>query len=430
MAASPIASPADPGLLITSLCRSLVSGEWPDDDVTALADDSYFAEFENRARQERVLGLILESAVTAPRFAEWPKALQSRFESHLRRMRHQGVFWDLQCEHVVTALRRVGCEPVLLKGGALRRTVYRSPAQRPVADLDVLVPRVEVDECVSALARLGYHVQPSDEMRAAYEAHHFHIVLRNVQGFIVEVHWDLTTPYSTYRLDPSDFISSAVKIGGTGNQAVSVPRPEHTFLHLVSQLAIEYPFLGRLIDLDLLVRSSETFDWRFTVDAAHRYGLKNALALWMAVLHDVFDTPIPHDARAQAERVTLLVRMHLALLEVPSFMLAPRRRGMEAMFALRLWQRPDGSRLRHFARLVGRHGQLDEEAWAFMHGGRTRVLSTHFILRHYRGMKDVVKLVGYHVWLYARGLISLASPERRTRFALWSRGVPNTGVVS
>ncbi len=410
----------DPGVLIVRLCRSSRVGQALDEHLMALADERFLAEFRECAARERVLGLILERIAASPHFPRLPSMTRDVLGSELRRLRHQGAFWDLQSEQLILALSASNCEPVLLKGGALRRTVYRGPADRPVADLDILVRRQLVEPTVVALGELGYQIHPSEAMREAYEEHHFHLVLRNPRGFIVEVHWDLTSPHSAYRFDPTEFIEQAVAIEQPRGGVAWIPRPELTFLHIISQLAIEYPYVGRLVDLDRLIRAPGSFEWEFLIDRAARYGLTNPLALWLTVLQHVLETPVPPPVGGLANRVSKLARLHLAVLDVPSFMTSPRRRSPEALVALRLWQGPDGTHLRHFLELVGRRGQLDDEAVATMLGDDARARSAHFVSRHYRGLKGVTKLVAYQVWLYVRALHAVAVSPRRSPFALWS----------
>ncbi len=421
MTASTTATLAQPAALVVSMCRAGGVGTPSDDQLAPLADAQFLHDFEHYARRERVFGLILEALTPTSQFAELPDSVQSHLLQSLRHLRHQGVFWDLQCEQVVTVLAAAECKPLLLKGGALRRTVYASPAARPVADLDVLLPKERVDAAITRLEQLGYSIEPSPDMRAAYEAHHFHIVLRNAQGFIVEVHWGLTTPHSAFRLDPDAFFDGAVLLDGAADLPVRVPRPEHAFLHTVGQLAIEYPFIGRLVDLDRLVRAYPRFDWNYLAQAAEHSRLGNALLLWTTVLHRMLGTPIPGLRELGAEGMSPLVRFHLALLDVPSFMTLRTRRSSEAMVALRLWQGPNGgSRFQEFVKLFGRWGRIDEEAVVLMHGNGVMMRPGHVLHRHYKGVKDVLRLVGYQAWLYGLGVVAAFSPRGRSRFSLYS----------
>ena len=53
------------------------------------------------------------------------------------------------------ALAAADVPVMLLKGAALGRLIYGSPAERPMSDLDLLIPAGRVDEGMRALAALG-----------------------------------------------------------------------------------------------------------------------------------------------------------------------------------------------------------------------------------------------------------------------------------
>jgi len=57
---------------------------------------------------------------------------------------------------VLDALAVAGVKPLVLKGGALAYSHYPSPALRPRADTDILIPPVLAKQAEETLARLGY----------------------------------------------------------------------------------------------------------------------------------------------------------------------------------------------------------------------------------------------------------------------------------
>jgi hypothetical protein len=204
------------------------------------------------------------------------------------------VGWDLEQARVLAWLEKHVVSPVVLKGCALRHTVYSEPALRPVADLDLLFPRDTINAARDALGSLGYLDPNSELANELYVEHHFHTQLRHPGGFAIELHWGLTLPGPGPRIDPDVVREGARSVSGVGRPFLA-PRPEHMVLHLASQ-SIEGSFerLGRLVDVDRVTAGAgESFDWELLGSEATRGRLENAVGVMLRVVERLFDTPVP-----------------------------------------------------------------------------------------------------------------------------------------
>jgi hypothetical protein len=65
-----------------------------------------------------------------------------------------------QLQEIVAALRQDGVDSLVLKGGALAWTIYPSPAQRPMADLDLMVRPEHGERAAAVLGSLGFRLSP------------------------------------------------------------------------------------------------------------------------------------------------------------------------------------------------------------------------------------------------------------------------------
>ena len=63
---------------------------------------------------------------------------------------------DVAAAEAVQSLRRVGVEPILLRGPVLARLLYADEPQRTYNDVDLLVAPAHVELAENALARLGF----------------------------------------------------------------------------------------------------------------------------------------------------------------------------------------------------------------------------------------------------------------------------------
>jgi Uncharacterised nucleotidyltransferase len=88
---------------------------------------------------------------------------------------------------VVTAMRREGIEPILLKGPVIARWLYaEEPAERTYVDCDLLVAPGDTDRARALLATLGFVAQEHPVIAA--DEHHARIFLRERDGANVDLH--------------------------------------------------------------------------------------------------------------------------------------------------------------------------------------------------------------------------------------------------
>lgn len=82
---------------------------------------------------------------------------------------------------------------MLLKGASLAERVYGDWGLRPMADLDLLVPRGRYERFEALLHRLGYRLIPQHaRTRSHWEQTHCHLTFAHPHsGVVVEAHWDL-----------------------------------------------------------------------------------------------------------------------------------------------------------------------------------------------------------------------------------------------
>lgn len=98
-------------------------------------------------------------------------------ESEVRTLLVQSASWSVRLEHrlihVADVLRRVGVDPIVLKGLATAHLDYADPVLRETGDIDILVSPGRQDEVLNALFadgwRLGYEI--AGEHRRLYHAH-------------------------------------------------------------------------------------------------------------------------------------------------------------------------------------------------------------------------------------------------------------------
>ncbi len=193
-------------------------------------------------------------------------------------------FLLLECERLIPVLTTESCRPVLLKGAALALAVYPQRTDRWFVDLDILVPRNEVDEACTRMEAAGYRLLQGGRDPLFYEKYHLHRMMIGPQGSVVEIHWDLTIPGSVYRHDVAGLFSRA-QPHLLGQQSVLCAGTVDQILHGVYQnIADGFLDLRRVVDLVLLVRTMVPADWDYLVAQAQKTGMSRAL--WLT-LHNM-----------------------------------------------------------------------------------------------------------------------------------------------
>jgi hypothetical protein len=395
----------DPRQLLLLLCRG-DEPTTPLSGVLALDDSEVRSSLLSLARRHRVLGLVLAALERESRISSLPPPAHQLL-AHLARLRREAAWWDLERERVASAHERNGLSPVVLKGAALRATVYAEPMERPVGDIDLLVDPGAVDESLRCLQACGYSA-PRTEISRAYREHHFHIPMAHPNGFLVEVHWALRRPRSPFRLDPLSFLRRSRVMEVRQHRWIRIPSPEDMLLHLSSQNVDEgFSHLCRLVDVDRVIRASPALDWSYLAEAARALGLETALGLSLRLASALLGTQLPDDILMRL-RLPRANRIHLTLYRPASALLRQHARAVApAQPYLHLWSL---SRWRDKSTYLQRvlMGSDDPLRWLWRGYDSAEQLPGRGI-----AASAMLKLLGYHIWLYLRGAASLVTARSR-----------------
>ncbi len=317
---------------------------------------------------------------------------------------------DLELERLLGRLQDAGLEPVVLKGPALRRTVYAHPVERSYSDFDLLFPLERVDAAIEVVSAAGYAFPFSPEKLQGYRKLHYHVLLRQPRHFRAEIHWGLSKSTSSFQLDPGAFLRRAVKAPILQAMAMRVPCPEHLLLHMAHEnLRDSFARFARVVDVDRIVAGTPDLDWDDIVSQAREGGLQSLLALTLELGRELLGTAVPPNVLASL-RPGAATRMHLRLMRPAPSLIRWQLRDIGAAGSLRLWLTTTlYGRARFLLRLLS--GAQSAESWIFRESEpapRTReVLAA--------GLKSGVRVATRHVALYWNGLREMASVLRVRR---------------
>lgn len=232
-----------------------------------------------------------------------PAARLTELQDAFQRSATRSLRVELELSGILAAFAAPGgaCPCLLLKGAALGRTVYASPAERPAGDLDLLVRRSDLAAAGQALAGRGFRLLGAPAAgRLGRALYRYRAELAAVgatdanRGLLVELHWTLTEmPYYVDRIDIGAVWRGAQDLPVL--PGAQVPAPAVLLLHACAHLALHHSRDLRLIwlvDLDRLARW-EALDWDQVARLAEAWGLGLAVQAALDAAGRWLGTPTP-----------------------------------------------------------------------------------------------------------------------------------------
>lgn len=351
-----------------------------------------------------------------------PNTLRARLEEQRRataldNLRNYGQF-----RRVALALHERDIPVIALKGLHLAELVYRDIGLRPMADLDILVPRTRLEQAVATLRGLDYGF--AEDLSGAAGA------MLNIKcniGFAhrdldvwIEVHWSLDEPPERYAAVLENIWRSAVP-ARLGDADALVMSPEFLLLHVCAHLACNHTFafsLRALCDIAEIVRVHPALDWTAVADHGRRHGWGRGVAAALRLAGDHLGAVVPADALAALgadaldpgmlaeamEHLLTSIDMPDELLTAPNLLAIAGKRGPREKLAA-LWARIFVPR----AELALRYGVPE----------RSARLSLYYAVR----MRDLLRKYAASAWA-----LNVSDPElaaaaaRHARLAKWIKG--------
>jgi hypothetical protein len=203
---------------------------------------------------------------------------------------------------------------IILKGLWLCQKIYHNPALRPGGDIDILVPKNQVDACMTLLKGQGIgEFWPNLLKDEYFRKHHLH-QQRSTPDLSVwfEIHWAFDHPYTLLTVDYEGIFERARpgQLLGAPIQEMTVPDLLLSLaIHLVKH-AIYLPSLSNRADLMRIILADgmllyyldvaevlkqQPIDWKQTVQLAQEWGAVDILGSVLQVCKQSFEAPVPDE---------------------------------------------------------------------------------------------------------------------------------------
>ncbi len=209
-----------------------------------------------------------------------------------------------QLLEAVQKLNDIDVTPVLLKGAMhLVTEVYEDSGARIMTDIDLLVPRGDVDNCVSALHELGYRPEPDSLGDYPPQHHQYAPLYRPGDYGPVEVHRAPMEGFAEI-LPAETAIAEAEPLlchGLSMKTLTPTYRALHNILH--SQL-VDHNYADGIIPLRSLYEMVKEHrvgrgrvDWLAIQTLMQRSNREKVLQTYLYLASRLFDMPLPTDVR-------------------------------------------------------------------------------------------------------------------------------------
>jgi len=228
------------------------------------------------------------------------------------------VRWEVGQIHA--ALARLDIPLVLMKGAAYVASDLPAARGRLFNDIDILVPRGQLNQVEAALMLAGWHsidLSSYDERYYRRWMHEIPPMQHLHRATVIDVHHAILPTTARYFPAPEKLLNRSVPVAGMPGVFVlsAEDRILHSATHLFHDGELQHG-LRDLTDLDLLLRDAATDRdfWPRLAARADELQLSRSLFYALRYVGHFLDTPIPDSVRA-ALNASAPNRVTLALMD-------------------------------------------------------------------------------------------------------------------
>ncbi len=273
------------------------------------------------AKRANLIGRLSEVLDVQGVMDELPASVKTHLESAqvLTAHQRQAIAWEAR--HIDKALQPLGVPIILLKGAAYAISDLAAARGRLFGDVDVLLPKDQMNQAEAALMLNGWGssgADPYDERYYRRWMHELPPMTHRKRGTVIDVHHNILP--LTARDSPSVelLLRASIPVAGTGFHVLS---PYDMVIHSATHLFHEGELqngLRDLFDLDaLLGEFSSTLPefWQNLTDRARLLGLAWPLYLSLRYASAILGTPVPGDAAADLAESSAINPASLKILD-------------------------------------------------------------------------------------------------------------------
>ena len=221
----------------------------------------------------------------------------------------RAALWE--AEMARRALAPLGCAVVLLKGTAFVAAGLLAGRGRSIGDLDILVPRADLDRVEAALLAAGWEWVKPDPYDDAYYRRWMHELpplIHRDRDRMIDVHHTILPLTARITPDAGALLAAAEPLGN----GLAVLSPDDMLVHAAAHLFADGDLAGGLRNLwDIHCLIDDHGSAGLAARAAH-HGLSKEMARALRLTHRLFATPVDPAYREVRPGDALYLRRLLA----------------------------------------------------------------------------------------------------------------------
>lgn len=264
----------------------------------------------SQARRTMLLARLAEMVASGNMQALVPTRVQPHLESAGKVQQRVAQTMRIEVGRISRLLGREGIRCVLLKGTAYLSAGLPPSRARLFGDIDLLVPKADLDRAEAALLGGGWLSTDLGRYNQRYYREWMHEIpplTHMARGSIIDLHHTIMPPSSVFRVDGDALLSAARRI--PGDSVLFVLQPVDMVLHSAVHLFTEGEFdhgLRDLLDMrDLLLHfgAEEAGFWPALVARSYELGLQRPLHHAVFHVERQFGALVPAELRAAFNRL-------------------------------------------------------------------------------------------------------------------------------
>ena len=218
------------------------------------------------------------------------QALKSFYtQNTIRNLRYSG-----ELKSIVNACTEKKIPLIALKGIYLANTIYENIGLREMNDIDLLVPKKDLEETANIMLGLGY--KTLEPFSLAWEPTFNHLPPFVKPGLAIEIHWSITTAELAPKFDIQDLWDYAKPVEIANTKLLSLS-PNDILLYLCFHNAKHFfaftlrPYCD--IQTTILHFSSE-LDWEKILERAKKWGWERGVYLSLRLAKEFVGAEVPN----------------------------------------------------------------------------------------------------------------------------------------
>ncbi len=246
-----------------------------------------------------------------------PSAILNQFQANFRSHARRALVFTAELLKCLNLLSAYGIPAMPYRGPVLAATAYGGLHLRQFVDLDVLVPKQQVQQAKDLLVSRGYRAAfdlPLAQEAAYLRAQAEHTLVRDAGAVIIELHWRITERYFSFALDPQRLWDRRVRVLLAGKEVWTFA-PEDLLLVLCVHGTKH--LWGRLLwvcDVARMLCAYPSMDWPWLIEEARALGSERMLQLGLFLANELLGAPLPvaveREMRTDPVVASLATRLH------------------------------------------------------------------------------------------------------------------------